>query len=38
MLAAQVSDPTSVLMAYQEVVDYHPQAQAALDALLTEGG
>jgi hypothetical protein len=38
VLAAQVSDPTSVLMAYQEVVDYHPQAQAALDALLTEGG
>jgi hypothetical protein len=38
LLAVQTSDPTSVLMAYQEVVDFHPQAQAALDALLTEGG
>ncbi len=38
LLALQTSDPTSVLMAYQEVVDYHPQAQTALDALLTEGG
>ena len=38
LLALQLSDPTSVLMAYQEVVDFHPQAQAALDALLAEGG
>lgn len=38
LLAAQTSDPTSVLMAYQEVTDFHPQAQAALDTLLTEGG
>ncbi|MFZ1752471.1 MAG: hypothetical protein WAU10_01960 [Caldilineaceae bacterium] len=38
LLAAQVSDPTSVLMAYQEVVDFHPQAQAALDDLLAAGG
>ncbi|RLT33902.1 MAG: hypothetical protein DWI57_17225 [Chloroflexi bacterium] len=38
LLALQASDPTSVLMAYQEVVDFHPQAQAALDALLSEGG
>lgn len=38
LLAIQASDPTSVLMAYQEVVDFHPQAQAALEAVLTEGG
>ncbi|RME53674.1 MAG: hypothetical protein D6790_17450, partial [Caldilineae bacterium] len=38
LLAAQTTDPTSVLMAYQEVVDYQPQARAALDALLAEGG
>lgn len=38
LLAVQTSDPTSVLMAYQEVVDFHPQAQAALDMLLGEGG
>lgn len=38
LLAVQTSDPTSVLMAYQEVVDFHPQAQAALDALLSDGG
>lgn len=38
LLAVQTSDPTSVLMAYQEVVDFHPQAQAAMDMLLGEGG
>ncbi len=38
LLAAQITDPTSVLMAYDEITDYHPQAQAALEALLAAGG
>ena len=38
LLTAQITDPTSVLMAYQEVVDFQPQAQAALEALLSAGG
>ncbi len=38
LLAAQASDPTSILMAYQELTEYHLQAQAALDKLLSEGG
>ncbi len=38
LLAVQITDPTSILMAYQELVDYHPRAQEALDHLLAEGG
>lgn len=38
LISAQITDPTSILMAYQEVTDYHIQAQAALDRLLSEGG
>jgi hypothetical protein len=38
LLAAQATDPTSILMAYQEIIDYHIQAQAALEKLLSEGG
>jgi hypothetical protein len=38
LLAAQISDPTSILMAYQEITDYHPQAQAAMEKLILEGG
>ncbi|MBW7883784.1 MAG: hypothetical protein H3C34_14335 [Caldilineaceae bacterium] len=38
LLAAQITDPTSVQMAYQEVVDVAPQAEAALNLLLREHG
>lgn len=38
LLAAQITDPTSILMAYQEAGDYHPQAQAALETVLNAGG
>ncbi len=38
LLAAQITDPTSILMAYQELVDSLPQVQQALDRLLAEGG
>lgn len=38
LLAAQLTDPTSVQMAYQEMLDYTPQAEAAIDLLLREHG
>lgn len=38
LLAAQLTDPTSVQMAYQDVVDYAPQAGDAIDLLLREHG
>ncbi len=38
LLAAQLTDPTSVQMAFQEVVDYDPQAADAIDLLLREHG
>lgn len=38
LLGGQITDPTSVLMAFQEVTDFHPQAKPALDLLLSEGG
>lgn len=38
LLAAQVTDPTSIQFAYQEVVDTVDQAKSALDDLLREGG
>ena len=37
-LSGQITDPTSVLMAFQEITDSYPQAQPALDLLLAEGG
>ena len=38
LLAAQITDPTSVQMAYQEVVDYSTQAEDAIRLLLREHG
>ena len=38
LLADQVTDPTSVQMAYQEVTDMTEHAQRALELLLKEGG
>lgn len=38
LLAAQITDPTSVQMALEEAVDYAPESQDAIAALLTEGG
>lgn len=38
LLSGQISDPTSVLIALQELSDFHPQAKPALDLLLAEGG
>ena len=38
LLAAQITDPTSVQMAYQEVVDYTTQAEDAIRLLLREHG
>jgi len=38
LLAAQITEPTSIQMAYQEVLDAADPAQRALDALLTESG
>ncbi len=38
LLAAQITDPTSILMAYQELIEFHLQAQDALARLLGEGG
>lgn len=37
-LGAQITDPTSVLMAFQEITDSYPDARPALDLLLAEGG
>jgi hypothetical protein len=38
LLAAQITDPVSVQMAFDEVADYSPDAKKALDQLLKEGG
>ena len=38
LLAAQLTDPTSVQMAHQEMLDDSPQAEAAIDLLLREHG
>ena len=38
LLASQLTEPTSILMAYQEALDFHPQAQDALDLLLESAG
>lgn len=38
LLAAQLTDPTSVQMAYQEMVDYTPQSEEAINLLLREHG
>ena len=37
-LGGQITDPTSVLMAFQEITDSYPEARAALDLLLAENG
>ncbi len=37
-LGGQITDPTSVLMAFQEITDSYPGARSALDLLLEEGG
>ncbi|MXX26850.1 MAG: hypothetical protein F4Z82_15555 [Caldilineaceae bacterium SB0668_bin_21] len=37
-LGGQITDPTSVLMAFQEITDSYPGARSALDLLLAEGG
>lgn len=37
-LGAQITEPTSVLMAFQEITDSYPEARPALDLLLAEGG
>ena len=37
-LGGQITDPTSVLMAFQEITDTYPDARSALDLLLGEGG
>lgn len=38
LLAAQITDPTSVQMAYEEVGDYAPESRTAIELLLKEGG
>ncbi len=38
LLAAQITDPTSVQFAYQEVVDMADPAKGAIETLLKEGG
>lgn len=38
LLAAQLTDPTSVQMAYQDVIDETPQAEDAIHLLLREHG
>ena len=37
-LVGQITDPTSVLMALQEITESSPDARSALDLLLAEGG
>lgn len=37
LLAAQITEPTSAQMAYQEITDYSDQAQEAIETLLREG-
>lgn len=38
LLAAQLTDPTNVQMAYQEAVDYWPESEEAISLLLREHG
>jgi hypothetical protein len=38
LLAAQITDPTSVQMAYEEVGDYSAESHTALETLMKEGG
>jgi len=38
LLAAQVTEPISTQMAFQEVADFSPQAKEAIDLLLKENG
>ena len=38
MLAAQVTEPTSVQMTYDELAETHPLAERAIETLLKEGG
>jgi hypothetical protein len=38
LLAAQISDPTSVQMAFEEAADYFPDCHLAVESLLKEGG
>ncbi len=38
LLAAQITDPTSVQFAYQEVIDMADTAKGAIETLLKEGG
>lgn len=38
LLAAQITDPTSVQMAFEEVGDYSQESHTALELLLKEGG
>ncbi|MCB0046402.1 MAG: hypothetical protein KDD92_13325 [Caldilineaceae bacterium] len=38
LLAAQITDPLSVQMAYQEITDIYPQAKDAIEVILKEGG
>ena len=38
LLAAQITDPTSVQSAFDEVAEENPQAREAIDALLRNGG
>ncbi|CAN5641600.1 hypothetical protein BH10CHL1_BH10CHL1_16530 [soil metagenome] len=38
LLAAQITDPTSVQFAYQEVIDMADPAKGAIETLLKEGG
>ena len=38
LLAAQITDPTSVQMAFEEIGDYSPESHVALETLMKEGG
>lgn len=38
LLAAQITDPVSVQIAYQELIESYEPAKEAIDLLLTEGG
>lgn len=38
LVAAQITEPTSIQFAFQEATDYSEQAQAAVDSLLQEKG
>ncbi len=38
LVAAQITDPTSVQMAFEEVGDYSAESHVALELLIKEGG